>query len=1277
MNDTHSETTPSLVQHKPGMAGSMAKAFITSPLSLLLLLAFFAVGILGMWITPRQEDPQISVPMVDIFVRYPGASAQEVENLISRPLESIMYEMTGVKHVYSYSEREQAMVTVQFDVGQELESSLVKLYDKLESNKDRILMGAMSPLVKPKGADDVPLVTLTLWSNSVDDANLRLVALDVLQSLREVVNTSQSFIVDGRHEELRVEILPERLATFGVSLEQVANTIRMANTERNTGTVEPNEKTFKVYSGSFLTSAQDVNNLMLAVVEGRPVYVRDVATVTEGPSEANRSVGYYTGKTNFYKDTADNAPAVTIALAKKHGTNGVDVANAILNKLDTLKGRVIPDNVNVSVTRNYGETAKAKVDELIFKLFVATGVVTLLVWFFLGWRASWVVLIVIPAVITTTVFSAWILGMTIDRVSLFALIFSIGILVDDAIVVVENIYRRWLLKEDLDIPTAVDAVREVGNPTILATATVIAALLPMGFVSGMMGPYMLPIPVLGSVAMVISLFAAFAFTPWLTNKLKPSLKSLQVAAQKEHKQAARMERFFRGIIVPLVKDKKKGYAFLFGIVVAFFLSMLLFYPTKDVRVKMLPLDNKPEFNVVINMAEGTALPTTANLVHQMAMTLKQIPEVTALQTYTGTASPFNFNGLVRHYYLRQQPWQADIQVQLTDKHNRERTSHQIAVQARELLQPLLKGTNGKIQVVEMPPGPPVLQSVVAEIYGPDANTRRQVAKDMTGFFSKAENLGDVDNMMEADYEVLRFKVDADKAQRNGITAEDINRTLEMAMGGFILGDIKKNALIEPTRIVLQVPLSARSQIYRLSQLPVPSRTTGQFVPLRELGSFEFAVQDKPIYRKDLRPVEFVTAETVGRLAAPVYGQAQVEDLLKQANDGKGYRSPDGTLLQDQAYWLKAPQNVESKSAFEWGGEWTVTWETFRDMGIAFGAALILIYMLIVAQFGNFTLPAIIMAPIPLTLIGIVPGHWLMDAEFTATSMIGFIALAGIIVRNSILLVDFSREAVANGETVMEAVIHACEARTRPIIITALALFGGSMVILSDPIFQGMAVSLIFGGAVATLLTLIVIPLGCISAGPSLRESAGVPLSTPPHNSPSGTKPTKKSTTEIALLTLGYLGMYSVALLKSIAKGGLGWYAALRKALKKKQSKAIPNTQPPPVKTVVQTAVPAATVTPAANNSVEVPVEPLVEVETAQAVTESAEQGESVQLKPTDSQLETEVTAPETVSPVSTAETLSTDSIESNNFTTTPETTKSGKERKKPAGRRGIKLKKDI
>jgi len=751
-------------EHNLGMAGSMAKAFITSPLSLLLLLAFFAVGVLGMWVTPRQEDPQISVPMVDIFVRYPGASAQEVENLISRPLESIMSEMTGVDHVYSYSAREQSMVTVQFIVGQELEQSLVKLYDKLASNKDKMPIGVPEPLVKPKGADDVPLVAFTLWSNAVDDANLRLVGLDVLQSLREVENTSQSFIVDGRHEELKVEILPERLATFGVSLEQVANAVRMANSQRNTGSVEPDQRVFRVYSGAFLSSAEDVKRLMVAVIEGRPVYVRDIATVTEEPSDAGRSVGFYTGVAGNSPEKADNAAAVTVAIAKKHGTNGVDVANAVLAKLETLKGRIIPDNVHVNIARDYGATAKAKVNELIFKLFVATGIVTVLVWFFLGLRAAGVVLIVIPAVITTTVFAAWLMGMTIDRVSLFALIFSIGILVDDAIVVVENIYRRWLLIESTDVETAVDAVREVGNPTILATGTVIAALLPMGFVSGMMGPYMLPIPVLGSVAMVISLFAAFAFTPWLTNRFKPSMKSLREAAEKEHKQAARMEKLFRGLIVPLVSNKKKGYAFLFGIIVVFFAFMLLFYPMKAVRVKMLPLDNKPEFNVVLNMPEGTALPVTANLLHSMASKLKEIPEVTALQTYTGTASPFNFNGLVRHYYLRQQPWQADIQVQLTDKHDRKRTSHQIAVEARALLQPLLKETGGKLQVVEMPPGPPVLQSVVAEIYGPDANTRRQVAADMTKLFEQAENLDDVDNLMEQDHDILRFIVDSDKAQ---------------------------------------------------------------------------------------------------------------------------------------------------------------------------------------------------------------------------------------------------------------------------------------------------------------------------------------------------------------------------------------------------------------------------------------------------------------------------------------------------------------------------------
>ncbi|MEZ5536382.1 MAG: efflux RND transporter permease subunit [Thiolinea sp.] len=1142
--------------HNLGLAGQTAKTFIVSPLSLLLLLSFLVIGTLGLMITPRQEDPQISVPMADIFVLYPGASAKEVEAIVARPLEGLMSEITGVKHVYSASMRGEAMVTVQFEVGQDLESSLFKVYDKLASNQDNMPMGVSQPLVKPKGVDDVPVVTVTLWSNEVDDASLRLVGLEVLQELREVPNTSQSFIVDGRRDEVRVEIMPERLATFGVSLDQVAAAIKLANSERSTGSVEPNSLVYNVYSGSFLTSAADIKRLMVAVIDGRPVYVRDVANVVEGPSEATRMVGHYTGHEAGVAEQASNAAAVTLAIAKKHGTNGVEVAEAILDRLDKLKGQLIPDNVNVAISRDYGKSAKAKVNALMMKLFIATMIVAVLVWLALGWRAAAVVLLVIPSVITTTVFAAWAFGMTIDRVSLFALIFSIGILVDDAIVVVENIYRRWLLAGTQALEIAVDAVREVGNPTILATFTVIAALLPMGFVSGMMGPYMMPIPVLGSVAMLISLFAAFAFTPWLTNAWKPSLEKLHEDAKKEHKQAERMERFFRAVIIPLCTNKFKGYAFLLGIIASFFLLLTLFYPLKAVPVKMLPLDNKSEFNVVVNMPEGTALPVMANLIHDLATELQAFPEVVDLQAYSGTGSPFNFNGLVRHYYLRQQPWQGDIQVQLTDKSERKRSSHEIAVAARELLTPIATAAGARIQVVEMPPGPPVLQTVVAEIYNPDDDVRRQVARDMTQFFEQAENLSDVDNLMEEEHEMLRFIVDADKAQRNGISVEDINRSLEMAMGGYVLGDIKRNALIDPTQIILQIPLSARSQIMRLVQLPVTNQQ-GRSVSLSELGTFKREVQDEPIYHKDMNPVEFVTAEGIGRLAAPVYGQKQVETLLQAANDGEGYTAPDGTKLTG-GHWFGSPDNVGLTTAFEWGGEWTVTFETFRDMGIAFAAALVLIYMLIVAQFGNFMLPAIIMAPIPLTLIGIIPGHWIMGAEFTATSMIGFIALAGIIVRNSILLVDFAREAVRNeGISVVEAVIRSCEARTRPILITALALLGGSMVILSDPIFQGMAVSLIFGGAVSTLLTLLVIPLGCISAGKSLRGDDGNPDPDGPEggsgsacaatDTATGAAGKKNSIANIAKSTVVFSGLYLVALLVSIKDGvvdlvrvGLKW-----------------------------------------------------------------------------------------------------------------------------------------
>jgi len=1081
-----SDTSTSGFSSKLGLAGAMAKGFIVSPLSPLLLVACLGLGLMGLLSTPRQEDPQISVPMVDIFFAYPGASANQVASLATDPLERMMSEIQGVKHVYSVSERGGAMVTVQFEVGEELGPSLVKLNDKIQSNLDRIPPGVSQPLIKPKGVDDVPVVTLTLWSHDVDDAALRSLGLDVVQAVKQSDDTAQTFIVGGRSNAIRIEIFPERLAGFGIGLDELAMTIRNANSARSVGNVESGQTSFTIYTGAFLQTKQDVENLMVGVAGGNQVYIRDVALVTEGTDDATDIVSYYTGPAYEDLNSSDNrapngAAAVTIAFAKKNGSNGVSVADDILGKVEQLKGTLIPDNVIVEVTRNYGETANEKVNELIFKLFVVTAAVTLLIWLSLGLRAAIVVLIVIPIVILMTVFAAWILGFTIDRVSLFALIFSIGILVDDAIVVVENIYRRWLEIGECSEDCSVDAVREVGNPTILATFTVIAALLPMGFVTGMMGPYMAPIPALGSVAMLFSLFAAFIFTPWLAQRIKPSISGLAKAQKSEHKQAEWLQGFFEKLLIPLIKNRLLGWLFAVGLIVVFLLSMVLFYTT-SVTVKMLPNDNKPEFNVTVNMPDGTALPVTANVVSQIAQELRKIPEVTALQSYAGTASPFNFNGLVRHTYLRNKSWMGDIQVQLQDKTERERDSHTISLIAREMLQPLAARLGARIEVIEMPPGPPVLQTMVAEIYGPDAETRREVARTVEAMFNEAEFITDADSYLQMPFESWRFVINREKASRRGVSVETINRQLEMAMGGFKLGDTKMERTLEPRYIILQMPLALRSQFGRIGQIPVPT-ATGAMIPLTELGYFEPFQMDDPVYHKDLRAVEYVTGEVTGRLAAPIYGILEIEDMLDS------YTSPDGVRV-DTNYI--GPPDDSFTSGLEWAGEWTVTYITFRDMGIAFGVALILIYILVVWEFGNFTMPAIVMAPIPLTLVGIVPGHWLLNAPFTATSMIGFIALAGIIVRNSILLVDFSRSAVERGEPVVDSVISACATRSRPIIITALALVVGSSVILTDPIFQGMAISLMFGGAVSTVLTLVVIPLGCVSFRKALCETCDMP-----------------------------------------------------------------------------------------------------------------------------------------------------------------------------------------
>ncbi|MEQ1710626.1 MAG: efflux RND transporter permease subunit, partial [Hyphomicrobium sp.] len=942
-----------------GMAGALTRQFIHSPLTPLLLVACLVIGLLGLWATPRQEDPQISVPMADIFIEYAGASAEQVSSLAIDPLERMMSEIPGVKHVYSASQRGMGMVTVQFDVGQKMEPSLVKLYDKLASNLDKMPPGIPQPLVKPRGVDDVPVVTLTLWSEAVDDAGLRLIALELMQRLKEVRNTSQSFIVGGRSEELRVEVLPERLKGFGLSIDQVAATIRGANVRRDVGQVETSGKSLAVNVGQFLRHARDIESLIVGVHKGSPVYIRDVATVTEGAGEATSIVQHFGGPAGKTAAPKTGSSAVTVAIAKKLATNGVAVADEILAKVESLKGNTIPSNVNVAVTRNYGKTANDKVNGLLKDMFMATGFVTILIYLFLGLRPTIVAVSVIPIVILMTVFSAWALGFTIDRVSLFALIFSIGILVDDAAVVIENIYRRWLEAGRIDTATTIDAVREVGNPTIIATLTVIAALLPMGFVSGMMGPYMMPIPVLGSVAMAFSLFAAFIFTPWLAYRLRPSMETLREMTEREHKMVHRLDGFYRKLLGPLLESPKRARMFRLGIWGALMLACALFYTT-NVAVKMLPLDNKPEFNVVVNMPEGTALPTTANVVQRLTEQALTIPEVTAIQTYAGTASPFNFNGLVRHYYLRQKPWQADIQIQLLEKNERKRSSHDIAVAARELLTPLATKFGARIQVVEMPPGPPVLQTMVAEIYGPDAEVRRQVARDLTAKFAQAESIVDVDNYLQKPHDVWTFVVDRQKAEYKNLKIEDVARQLSMVMGGFRLGDAKLGHELEARNIVLQAPMGVRGDLSRLSEMPI-SNSEGRLVPLSEVGSFQVRPEEPVIFHKDLRALEYVTGEVAGRLAAPVYGMVQVSKLLKD------YKTPDGVELSGT---LIAPPADSFTSGFEWTGEWTVTYETFRDMGLAFVAAVILIYMLVVLEFGNFRLPGIIMAPIPLTLIGI-------------------------------------------------------------------------------------------------------------------------------------------------------------------------------------------------------------------------------------------------------------------------------------------------------------------
>jgi len=1072
-----------LSKEELGFAGKLADSFIHSPLSPLLFIAFMLVGLYGLYATPRQEDPQISVPMIDIMMQMPGASSQEVSRLAVSPLERLVSEIKGVKHVYSVSDEGMGIITLEFEVGEEIERAIVLTHNKVQSNLDQMPPGTEMPLIKPKEVDDVPVVTLTLWSEDMDDAALRTLSVSLMHELKQLPETGNAFVSGGRSEQVRIDVLPERLKGYGISMGHIAQTIQKFNSEQTVGSVEQGGQFYWVKTGVFLQSESDFERLVVGSHENLPVYLRDVAEITMGPEEARHQVTYYTGPAHE-GEAVNGEQAVTIAIAKLHGANGVSVVNSVLAEVEHLKGHLIPDNVHVEVTRNYGATAKAKVDSLLFKLVIATGAVTLLVLLSLGWRPAMVVLLTIPVVLVITVYMAMIMGYTIDRVSLFALIFSIGFLVDNAIVIVENIYARWLRAGEASTAIAVDAVREVGNPTVLATYTTIAALLPMGFVSGMMGPYMEPIPALGSVAMIFSLIAAVVFAPWIAIRLIPPMSVLHKMEERDHKIDEWLGNFYNKVIGSLLDDRAKGRKFLYGLIVAFVIAaaMMTGLTNYMVKVKMLPFDNKAEFALVIDMPDGTALPDTINVTNDVVDVIRGLPEVTAVQTYVGTAKPFDFNGLVRHYYLRQFPWQAEVQIQLLDKADRDRSSHEIATITRALLKPIGKAANAVITIVEMPPGPPVLQSVVAEIHGPDAQTRAEVTKMMTGLFRESDLIEDVDNYMRDDeQEIWRFDVDLDKAATQGVTVQDINQHLAMAMGMFKVGDIKQKLVYEPTYILLQIPLEKRSQLDQLADMPVMTMDK-RLVPLGELGKFVKDKRDPMIFHKDLRPVEFVVGDSVGELPAPIYAMSDIDNRLED------HPTPDGVIMSGT---MIGPPEHDDVSGFEWSGEWTVTYETFRDMGIAFGIALIAIYMLVVWQFGNFSIPLVIMAPIPLTLLGILPAHWALGAEFTATSMIGWIALAGIIVRNSILLIDFTITLVVNGMPLREAAITSAKLRTRPIMITALALVLGSMVILTDPTFQGMAISLLFGVFVSTILTLVVIPLGCVSLGERVFLCAGV------------------------------------------------------------------------------------------------------------------------------------------------------------------------------------------
>jgi len=1057
---------------KLGLSGVLTRAFINSPLTPLLLLAAIVAGAIALVSLPREEEPQISVPMVDIVVQANGYKADQAVELVTRPLEDIIKGIDGVEHVYSQTNDDAAVVTARFLVGTDQDVAILRVHEKIRARIGDLPKGIPEPLIVGRGINDVAIVDLTL-SAAPDKAGrwtgngLFDVAQELQHELVKVDNVGAVYIVGGQPNQIRVEPDPERLAVYGVTLSQLIDKLENANRSFLVGAFRDGGKSLPVLAGQTLQGVPDIGLLLMTTRDGRPIYVKDVADVVVGAAEPEHRAWTIT---RLADGELQRRPSVTLAIAKRKGANAVTVADEVLRRLETVKGRIVPEDLQISVTRNYGATATEKANELLFHLALATISIVVLITIAIGWREGLVVLIVIPTTILLTLFASWLMGYTINRVSLFALIFSIGILVDDAIVVVENIARHWAMRDGRSLAAAaIEAVAEVGNPTIVATLTIVAALLPMMFVSGMMGPYMSPIPANASLAMLFSFFVAVTVTPWLLLRFARGKVAKGAAAGGGGHEIGAMGRFYAAIARPMLKGRWRSKVFLIVVGVATVAACALFY-TEAVRVKLLPFDNKSEIQVVLDLPHGAALEDTDRTLMMAAERLKDLPELVSIQAYAGTAAPFNFNGLVRHYYMRANPEQGDLSINLLDKSERARASHAIALDIRRRLADLPLPPGSALKVVEVPPGPPVLATLLAEVYGPDGESRRALAAKVRKAFESVDFVVDVDDSFGRPADRLRFSIDQEAAEFHGVEQQAIYDTIGALIGGVKIGYSQRGEGLKPIDISVALPKSARVLSERILSTPLPAGGTARQGANVELGDVVAVKREPasfPIFRHNGRFAEMVTADVAGRFEAPIYGMLAVENALGAQEWGAG--GPPEIKYHGQPL-------DDSKPTLLWDGEWEVTYVTFRDMGAAFMVAILAIYLLVVAQFGSFLLPLVILVPVPLTLIGIVIGHWLLNAAFTATSMIGFIALAGIIVRNSILLVDFIRHRRAAGNiSLREALVEAGATRFKPIVLTAAAAMIGAAFILADPIFQGLAISLVFGLASSTALTVLVIP----------------------------------------------------------------------------------------------------------------------------------------------------------------------------------------------------------